>query len=59
MAEIFTQKTEVRGGGRGDGGHQHWKATSGTDEETFKIQIGISKINNFTFKCYIVLTKID
>jgi hypothetical protein len=49
MAELFTQKTEVgRGGGE----------TGASTLETFKIQIGISKINNFTFKCYIFLSKI-
>jgi hypothetical protein len=51
--------------GKQDGGYIYpkdgrWgRDNSATAEETFKIQIGISKINNFTFKCYIFLSKID
>ncbi len=48
MAEIFTKKDGDVGGGR-----------RGIYIGNFKIQIGISKISNFTFKCYIFLSKID
>jgi hypothetical protein len=52
MADIFTQNTE------GGGGASTLVGNSVTAEETFKIQIGISKINNFTFKCYIFFQKL-
>jgi hypothetical protein len=55
MADIFTQNTE---GGRGGVGASTLAGNSATAEETFKIQIGISKINNFTFKCYIFFQKL-
>jgi hypothetical protein len=50
MADMFTQKTE-------GGGASTLVGNSATAGETFKIQIGISKINNFTFKCYIFFQK--
>ncbi len=43
----------------GGGGPSTLAGNSAATEETFKIQIGISKKNNFTFKCYIFGSKID
>ncbi len=51
----FYPKTE--GGGGGGGGASTLVDNSANAEETFKIQIGISKINNFTFKGYIFYRK--
>jgi hypothetical protein len=54
---ISSQLPERRG--EGGGGGSTLVGNSAAAGETFKIQIGISKISNFAFKCKISLLKID